>query len=90
MNATALVIGAVNLVLKHLGDLPEGPEVTALRERALGYIEEAAMWSAEQPSAQVREATMKNVLALHIAVTKLRMESPRVEDEVRLRPGTPI
>jgi hypothetical protein len=90
MRATALVIGAVNLALQHLGDLPEGPEVTALRKRALGYIEEVATWSAEQPSAQAREATMKNVLALHIAVTKVRMESPRVEDHVGIRLATPL
>jgi hypothetical protein len=70
--------------------LPEGPEVSALRERALGYIEEVAMWSAERPSVEAREATMKNVLALHVAVKKLRMDSPPVEDDVRLQLGTPF
>jgi hypothetical protein len=84
MTSIALVIGAVNIVLKRLGTLPGGPEVNALRERALGYIEEVAMWSAERPSVEVREATMKNVLALHVAVKKLlRMDSPQVQDDVR-------
>jgi|HubBroStandDraft_4_1064222.scaffolds.fasta_scaffold05481_7 hypothetical protein len=84
MTTIALVIGAVNIVLKHLEKLPGGPEVSALRERALGYIEEVAMWSTERPSVEVREATMKNVLALHVAVKKLCMDSPQVEDDVRL------
>jgi hypothetical protein len=90
MRTTVLVIGAVNIVLKQLRDLPEGREATALRERALAYIEEVAMWSAQQPSAQAREATMKNVLALHIAVKRLLMDSLRVEDDVGLRLGTPL
>jgi hypothetical protein len=33
---------------------------------------------------------MRNVLALHIAVKKLQMESLRVEDDVGLRLGTPL
>jgi hypothetical protein len=40
------------------------------------------MWSAERPSVEVREATMKGVLALHVAVKKLRMDSPQVQDDV--------
>lgn len=75
MRGIALVIGAVHVILKRLAELPEGPEVHAQRETALGYIGEVAMWNASQPSVEMREATMKRVLALHVAVNRLGLDA---------------
>ena len=77
MRAMELVIGAVNVILKQLGELPDGPEARGLRERALGYIQEAAMWNTARPSIEMLEATMKNVLFLHVVVRKLGADNPR-------------
>lgn len=70
----ALVIDAVNVILRHLAELPDGPEVPELRDRALGYIEEVAMWNTSRPSVETREAMMKKVLALHVVVNKLGVD----------------
>lgn len=69
----ALIIDAVNIILKHLGEKPDGPEARELRDRALGYINEAVLWkdARPRPSLQMREALMKKVLALHVEVNKL-------------------
>jgi len=66
-----LVIDAVNIVLRHLGEHPDGAEARELRDKALGYIEEVAMWSTAKPSVEKREALMKKVLALHVEVKRL-------------------
>ncbi len=73
MRGIALVIEAVNVVLRHLGEIPEGPEASALRDEGLGYINEALLWKEAQPrpSVETRNALMKKVLALHVAVRKL-------------------
>lgn len=73
MRGIALVIDAVNVILKHLGELPDGPEVHVLREKGLGYINEAVLWKDAQPrpSVQMREALQKKVLGLHVEVNKL-------------------
>jgi hypothetical protein len=71
VSAVALVIGAVNVILKHLAELPDGSEARALREQALGHIEEVARWNTSRPPVERRDATMKSVLALHVAVKKL-------------------
>jgi len=35
----ALVIDAVNIILRHLGEMPDGPAVRELRVRAVAYKE---------------------------------------------------
>jgi len=69
----ALVIEAVNVILRHLAEAPDSPEVRELRERGLGYINEAVLWkdARPRPSVEMREALMKKVLGLHVAVNKL-------------------
>ena len=73
MRGLALVIEAVNVILRHVGELPECAERRELRERALGYINEAVLWrdARPRPSVQTREALMKKVLALHVEVEVL-------------------
>jgi len=74
----ALVIDAVNVVLRHLGELPDGPEVRVLRDQALGYINEAVLWkdAHPRPSVEARDALMKKVLALHVTVKRLEGKAP--------------
>ena len=71
MSAIAPVIDALHVILRRLGDLPEGPEVAELRDRALECIEETVAWNTAQVSSEGRNATMVRVLALHIAANKL-------------------
>ncbi len=73
MRGIALVIEAVNVILRHLAEAPDGQEVRELRERGLGYINEAVLWkdARPRPSVQARETLMKKVLVLHVAVNKL-------------------
>jgi hypothetical protein len=73
MHGIALLIDAVNIVLRHLGEVPDGPEKRELRERALGYINEAVLWRETRPRAfvETRDGLMKKVLALHVDVTRL-------------------
>jgi len=70
MQGIALVIAAVNVILRHLGALPESAEVHELRERALGYINEVVMWSTTRPSAEQRDALMMKVLDLQVCVNR--------------------
>jgi hypothetical protein len=53
--------------------LPDSPEVRDLREKGLGYINEAVLWkdAKPRPTVQMREALMKKVLALHVEASKL-------------------
>jgi hypothetical protein len=53
----ALFIDAVNVILKHLGDLPDGHEVHALRQKGLGYINEAVLWKDARPRPSVEKRT---------------------------------
>ncbi len=71
MSGIAPVIEAVNVILRRLGDLPDGPEVSALRDRALECIEEVVGWNAARPSTESRNATMVRVLTLHVAANKV-------------------
>jgi hypothetical protein len=67
----APVIDAVHVILRRLDDLPAGPEVADLRERALACIEEVVAWNAARTSTERRHATMVRVLVLHVAANKL-------------------
>ena len=56
-----------------LGEKPDGAKSRDLRDKALGYINEAVLWkdARPRPSVPMREALMKKVLALHVEVNKL-------------------
>jgi hypothetical protein len=70
VSGIAPVIEAVNVILRRLGNLPDGPEVSALRDRALECIEEVVGWNAARPSSESRNATMVRILGLHVAANK--------------------
>lgn len=73
MRGIALIIDAANVILKHLGEMPDSPEVRDLRDKGLGHINEAVCWkdAKPRPTIQMREALMKKVLALHVEASKL-------------------
>jgi hypothetical protein len=71
---TTLVIDAVSVILKQLDGAPDGPEVRALRARALDCVNEAVALRDTRPRlpAEQRDALMKKLLALHVEVRRLR------------------
>ena len=71
MRGIALVIDAVNVVLRRLGELPDCAEARELQEKALGYINEVVLWKSTMPPVETRDTLMKEVLALHVAVNRL-------------------
>ena len=73
----SLVLDAVQIALGQLAKLPNSPEVEDLRTKALAYEKEAKHWSEKPPTSEQREAMMKKVLALHVAVTKLARPDDR-------------
>lgn len=68
---TSVVLNALRVTMRCLEEIPSSPEAEKLRVRALDFEREAEKWPATSPSNYAREAMMKQVLALHIEVTKL-------------------
>jgi hypothetical protein len=62
---------AIQIALDQLAKMPDSPEVEALRSKAAACAEDARGWAQVRPTAEHKEAMMKDVLALQIAVTKL-------------------
>ncbi len=90
MHGSALVVNAIHIVLRRLGELPENDETRELRDRGLDYINEAVVWTSngEPPSVETRETLMKKVLALYVTVNRLgRRAAPTVPPPER-RPTT--
>jgi hypothetical protein len=69
---TSLVLDAIDLALAQLAKMPDSVEVRAWRVKAVAYEADAKDWSLAPPTAEQREAMMKKILGLHVAVTKLR------------------
>jgi hypothetical protein len=70
----SLVMDAIQIALDQLAKMPDSPEVEALRSKGAAYAADAKAWAQVRPTAEHKEAMMKNVLALQIAVTKLGTE----------------
>ena len=68
---TSVVLNALRVTMRVLDAIPDCPEVEKLRRRALVFEREAQQWPSTSPSNYEREALMKQVLVLHIEVTKL-------------------
>jgi hypothetical protein len=58
-----------------LARLPDSPELIALKATAAKLQAEAETWPEKPPTYEEREAMMKKVLGLHVAVTKLARTS---------------
>jgi hypothetical protein len=66
-----VALEAISLTLKRLALAPDGPEAHELRETALACAREAEGWRERPPNAEQREALIKRVLAVHVAVDRL-------------------
>lgn len=69
------VLDAIRQALATFDALPDTPEAWKLRDECLVMEATAREWSRVPPSAEEREAMMRRVLALHIAITKLRRKT---------------
>ena len=68
---TSVVLNALRVTMRSLDMIPDSPEAERLRDRVRFFEREAEQWPATSPSNYEREAMMKQVLALHIEVTRL-------------------
>jgi len=66
-----LVQDSIEVVMRRLSSLPDGPEVEALGLKAAYYIQQARGWERKLPTVEQRETLMKRVLALHVEVAKI-------------------
>jgi hypothetical protein len=91
MKGLSLVIDAVNVILRHLDEGPDGLEARELRSKALDYINEGLLWkdARPRPSVETREALMKKVLALHVAVRRLEVPAASAQRETAPRASAP-
>jgi hypothetical protein len=67
----ALLRDAVEVVMRRLSVLPPSPEVEELRTRAEDCRRQVEGRKQLAPTAAQREAVMKHVLGLHVALSKL-------------------
>jgi hypothetical protein len=72
------VLDAIHQALATFAALPDSTEARNLREQCLAVEATAREWATVPPSPEDRDALMRKVLALHVAITKLRrtMEPP--------------
>lgn len=73
---TALVIDAIRLAVDSLAVLPDSEDARELRASCCALRSAVEAWNVAPPSAEEREQTMRKVVALHVAVTKLRRRVP--------------
>jgi hypothetical protein len=65
---------AIAVVLRHLESLPPSDGKQQLRGLVQDCLREADGWATTRPADREREALMKRLLALHVAVTRLERE----------------
>ena len=68
---TVVALDALEEALSILAGLPESPESEALVQKGFVLQREIKAWSDSPPSSEAREAMMRRVLALHIAISQL-------------------
>lgn len=78
---TALALDAVRLALASLRVMPDSKEARALREACVSWERVVKDWEHSAPTAEDRERAMKRLVALHVAVTKLRRRSESPPEE---------
>jgi hypothetical protein len=67
-----LVLKAIRSAAAQLARLPQSPDLDELRGTASACAAEAEAWKDAPPTDVQRDAMMKRVLALQVAVTKAR------------------
>jgi hypothetical protein len=68
---TVVALEALEVALAELARLPETPEAEALLKKGFALQREVKAWADKPAMAQQREAMMKKVLGLHVAVSRL-------------------
>ncbi len=71
------MLDAIGKALASLRILPDSQEARVLREECLAWERMAKDWEHSPPTAEERETAMKKVVALHVAISRLRRESQR-------------
>lgn len=74
---TILLGDAVRQGLASLDVLPDTNEARLLRNECLSWEQVAKDWVLAPPTPEERERAMKKVIALHVAIARLRRESQR-------------
>jgi hypothetical protein len=69
--SSAVVVDAVNVILRGLARMPDAPEVHELRAKALACMRKASEPKAHAPTIDNDEALMKKVLDLHLEARRL-------------------
>lgn len=72
---TNLALGAVDAAVAALASLPESDHTRRLLAEAESCARGIHSWVDRPPTAEEREATMKRVLGLHVAIAALRREA---------------
>jgi hypothetical protein len=65
------ILDAIRQALTVAVRLPESEGARRLRDQCLAYQNIVEQWSREPPTAEEREALMKQVLTLHLTITRL-------------------
>jgi hypothetical protein len=73
---TPCVLDAIDQAFVTFTRVPNTPEAQELRAQCLAIEATARQWAKVPPSGEEREAMARKVLALHVAITKLRRSSP--------------
>jgi hypothetical protein len=69
---TSRALDAIHQALATFAALPDSPNAHELREQYLAIEVTAREWARVPPSPEDRDLLIRKVLALHVAITKLR------------------
>ena len=72
----AVIVDAVNVILRRLARLADSAEVRELLEKAHGRLREVDEWTDRPPTVEERESLMKNVLAVHVEARRFGSWNP--------------
>ena len=79
MSQAALVMATLRQALVAIATLPDCDDARRLHEQCRNYQALARAWDRTPPTSAEREQMMRDVLALHVAIARLRrkLDPPR-------------
>jgi hypothetical protein len=80
---------AIDVIFRHLESLPPSDRRELLRTWLHECLQESEQWSASPTTQREREALMKRLLALHVAVTTLERQALLDDGEVDAKGSPP-
>lgn len=72
---------AIEIVLRHLQSVPPSERALELQGRLADCLQEAELWTVTFPTDNERDAVMKRVLNLYVAVNRLEGERAAIHDQ---------